>query len=370
MLQVILFSLAMYLSPGNLCIAQNTTINEKDLSSTWKVFNSNTRTFHEFGKARRSRSVRFSLVLHDDFDGWLEIDAPKETSVIINGNYFGSLETKLAIDLDSLMEVSQLNVFDFNIYRLAGLNHINLSTILFERVPTQTISAKRSTKEDFMDYYVIASLILLLFMGFLSRKFPRDTLDYFSFQRSISLKNREETLISSRPFNRTNILFIILDSFLIGFLITALVHLAEGHVYFPLINRHMDFSALILGWIFCSVLVFFSIVIKYIGIAVFVNLFRLNEFRYIQHFNSLRFSIGAFLLIYLLTTITFLTFRMEGMEAYFVFTRILAILLFMRIIIMFFKLRDFASFRNFHLFSYLCGTEIIPFIILYKLVLG
>jgi len=366
-----LILLIYFLAGVNKTLAQDYSIKSHDLCSTWKVFNKKTRTFHDFRPVGRAKSVKFKLSLKENIDGWLEITSPTGSSVLINGYYFGCVENKLSINLDSLLQANHRNVFEFTVYRESGLTHTNLSTIFYERIPTNGFALIRNGEnEDFMNFYVLGGMLILLFIGFLSRKFPRDTQEYFSFLRSISFKNREETLVSSRPFNRTNVLFMMLDSFLIGFLIVSLVHLASGHVYFPFINGQMSFSDLLIGWLGCSVTVFFSIALKYLLIIIFNNLFRLGDFRYIQHFNSLRYSIGTFLLIFLLTTFTYLTFRIAGLEAYFIFTRILVFLLLLRIVVLFFKLRDFTSFRNFHLFSYLCGTEIIPFIILYKLVLG
>ena len=369
---LIFFTLLIHFITGfNETLAQDYSIRSYDLCNSWKVFNKKTKTYQEFRPIGRFKYVKFNLGLKENTNGWLEIAAPTGSSVLINGDYFGIVQKNLSINLDSLLGASHRNVFEFTVYRESGLTHTNLSTIVYERVPNDGAALVRKVNnEDFMNYYVLGGMLILLFIGFLYRKFPRDTKDYFSFLRSISFKNREETLISSRPFNRTNILFMILDSFLIGFLIVSMVHLASGHVYFPFIKGHMSFSDLLIGWLGCSVTVFFSMVLKYLLIIIFNNLFRLGDFRYVQHFNSLRYSIGAFLFIFLLTTFTFLTIRIEGLEVYFIFTRILVFLLLVRILVLFFKLRDFTSFRNFHLFSYLCGTEIIPFIILYKLVLG
>jgi hypothetical protein len=141
-------------------------------------------------------------------------------------------------------------------------------------------------------------------------------------------------------------------------------------VYFPFVNADMDLTRSLISWPLTTSVVFISFLIKYLLLSVFSGLFRLGDFRYIQHFNSLRFSLGAFLLVFLLTVITYLTFRIEGLEAYLMFTKALVVLLLIRILILFFKLRDYTSYRNFHLFSYLCGTELVPFIIVYKMVLG
>ena len=149
-----------------------------------------------------------------------------------------------------------------------------------------------------------------------------------------------------------------------------MVRLTEGFVYFPWISYQMSLVQSLLIWLVASAIVFLSFIIKYVLINLFIGLFKLGDFKYIQHFNSLRFSLGAFILVFILVIITFLTYRTGDIDLYMIFIQLLVVLLLIRIVILFFKLRDHSLYKNFHLFSYLCGTEIIPFVILYKIVLG
>ena len=57
------------------------------------------------------------------------------------------------------------------------------------------------------------------------------------------LKNRE-TQISTRPFNRINILYIILASVLIGFVTVSLAVITKGFVHLPLIDPGINFNKL------------------------------------------------------------------------------------------------------------------------------
>lgn len=362
----------IFVTSMHLCFGQQDAFEEIDLRDSWRVFNEKSRTFEAFGTSERKKSVRWHMQFEEEDEGRLEIKAPKESFVLINGKYYCRIDELLIIYTDSLLNEFGTNAFDFTIFRNSGLSVSNLSTVFYKRLDNlvEGTPQDRRSQGDFLNFFVIVSFLILAFIGILFRRFPRDTLDYFSFQRSLSFKNREETLVSTRPFNRTNILFIILDSGIIAFLLVAFVRLTNGYVYFPFVSAGMNLSQSLLIWIFTTSIVFTSFLLKYLLLSVFIGLFRLGDFRYIQHFNSLRYSLGSFLLIFILLIITYLSFRTEGLGAYFIFTRILVILLIMRIIVIYFKLRDYTSYRNFHLFSYLCGTELIPFILVYKLVLG
>jgi len=362
----------LFAAGGNKCFGQQNVFEEIDLRDSWRVFNEKTRTFESFGSGQRKRSVRWRMQFEEGDYGRLEIRAPKESFILVNGKYYSEINEVLTLHTDSLLKEFGTYVYDFTIFRNSGLSATNLRTVYYKQIVglAEGMPQDRRSRGDFSNFFVLVSFLILAFVGILFRRFPRDTLDYFSFQRSLSFKNREETLVSTRPFNRTNILFIILNSGIIAFLLVALVRLTNGYVYFPFVNTEMNLSQSLLSWLFTTAIVFVSFLLKYLLMSIFIGLFRMGDFRYIQHFNSLRYSLGSFLFIFILMTITYLAFRTEGLEAYFIYTRIIVILLVMRIIVLFFKLRDYTSYRNFHLFSYLCGTELIPFIIVYKLVLG
>ena len=173
--------------------AQDIIIEKSDLCDTWQVFNQEKKTYQKLGFVGRSKSIRFTLVLEENANGWLEIIAPRGTAMLINGQYVGRIDNKSVIELDSLLNTYNRNVFDFTLFRNVYLNHSNLTTMLYQRVTPQESdpSVTRSSQDDFMNFYVLISLLILGYAGFLAKKFPRDILDYFSFQRSLSFKNRK-----------------------------------------------------------------------------------------------------------------------------------------------------------------------------------
>ena len=364
------FTFLILLIPSDL-LAQEAVIVEKDLRSLWKIFDEENKIFVEPATNKKVKSILWQLNLDEEIGGWMEVSAPANSYLLLNRRYLGLIDGTMALDIDSISQVLNRSSLEFTVYRKEGISPSQLQTHLYIRETTSKGRVfTREPNRDFLDFFVTASFLVLLFLGILSRRFPRDTSDYFSFLRSLSFRNREETLISTRPFNRTNVLFIIFNSALIGFLIVAMVQLTGGKVYFLLAERNSHFWQLIISWLFASGIVFAYVLIKYLLINIFSGLFRLGDFRYIQHFNSVRYTLGSFLLLFLVAGITFLASRTEGMDIYLIYIRVLVILLAVRILVLFFKLRDHSLYKNFHLFSYLCGTEIIPFVILYKLVLG
>lgn len=355
----------------NKCYSQEAVVNEHNLRNSWEVFNLRTKSYDRLRRGEVVTSIRWRINLQKELDGWIEIKAPPESMLLINNKYYAEINKSLTIELDSLRSDFYENVFDFVVYRNVGLSSSNLSTILYERTTPEMagLPSNRSHREDFNNFFILSILLILMYMGLLFRKFHRDVYEYFSFQRSLAFKNREEALITTRPFTRANILFILLDALIIAFTIVTLITLTEGYVHFPFVSRNASLPELLLVWIITALIIFMSLVLKYIWIHIFNGLFSLGDFKYIQHFNALRFSLGSFLLTFILLVVIYLATQTAGLNIYYMLVRFLAILLTLRILVLFFKLRDYSSYKNFHLFSYLCGTEIIPFIILYKLVL-
>lgn len=371
----VLPSLILYLS---ICLvlgmqsstAQDLVETEEDISESWQVYEPDKNIFTDFNSIKRVRSVKWHLTNSETATS-LIINGPTRSVLFINHKYSGLIKNRKIIELDSLELKLNTNSFEFVVYSKEFLNHANLTTILTRSEPISNAMGvvERNNIQGFINYFVTITFIILFFTGFLFRKFPRDTVDYFAFFRSLTLKNRE-TQISTRPFNRINILYIILASMLIGFVTVSLAVITKGFVHLPFIDPGLNFNMLILSWLLFSLLVFVALTIKFLVINAFSSMFQMGEFKYIQFFNSLRFSMGIFLLVFIMLVVTFLSNRIFELGAYILFIKFLYIMLMLRMLVLFFKLKDFSSYRIFHLFSYLCATEVIPFTIVYKLLLG
>ena len=289
----------------------------------------------------------------------------------MNRNPIVVFHDDLILDLDSLTESLQLNEFTFTIYNSAGLVKILMKATIDTQQPgsfsTQTTITERG-KNVFTDFFVLAGFILLVFISVLVIRFPKDSADYSAIINSLSFKNREETLITTRPLSRNNLLFIALNSLIIAFVLISFRILTPTNIQLTISGGS---SAMIYwDWFKFSLFVFALIILKYILISAFSRLYGLGEFRYIQFYNSLRFSLAVSLLAFTSLSIVFLSIRLPNLVIYNIMINIIVIMLLIRLGIMFFKLMNYSNHKTFHLFSYLCATELIPFLVLYKMVLG
>lgn len=342
-----------------------------DLTERFQVFDSKSRSFRKMQESEKSKSIIFKILKSEAAGSNLLLHSVGRNTLFMNRNPIVVFHDHLILDLDSLTESLQLNEFTFTIYNSAGLVKILMKATIDTQQPgsfsTQTTITERG-KNAFTDFFVLAGFILLVFISVLVNRFPKDSADYSAIVNSLSFKNREETLITTRPMSRNNLLFIALNSLIIAFVLISFRILTPTNIQLTI---SIGSSAMIYwDWFKFSLIVFALIILKYILISAFNRLYGLGEFRYIQFYNSLRFSLAVSLLAFTSLSIVFLSIRLPNLVIYNIMINIIVIMLLIRLGIMFFKLMNYSNHKTFHLFSYLCATELIPFLVLYKMVLG
>jgi hypothetical protein len=218
----------------------------------------------------------------------------------------------------------------------------------------------------FRDYSIIATAALLLFFLILFRTNPQLTFDYFSFAKIFSVQERNENLLASRITSSENLLFYLFCAMLAGFLLSAVLYFAGSyfHVeeYYGIGSLGSAFNA----WLKLSLFVLALLAAKLIIVLAFSSLFSFRETVSFQFFNFLRFVLFTAVVMALLSLLFFI---FKGAEPLF-FRRLIILSLFLLSIgsvMVLIKLLARAPFSFFHLFSYLCASEIIPLVIIIKI---
>lgn len=341
---------------------------ETDITARWMGYNPDTKTMDEIKSNELLRSVRMQLLREATARSTLKIISPDNPLVLLNGEAYRMIQDTLRLRMDSLWATTQSNAVDIVLYNKEGIRTRLLEASIqgFEvrHASEPTITSREV--DPFINNFVIASILLLFYVAFLANKFPKDSFDYAQVYRSFSFLNREETLVSSRPLGRNNLLFISAYSLIVGFMLATLTDLAPRFFAF----QGLFPQSLLLDWLLFSVVIFALIVFKYFLIAAFTALFALGEFRNIQFFNGIRFGLGLSMVLVVILIVSYLTTRSADSTIYPIIIRTAIILLSVRILVLFFKLSNYSRHKIFHLIIYLCATEIIPFLLTYKIVLG
>jgi len=218
------------------------------------------------------------------------------------------------------------------------------------------ILQQRGDVSSFQNFLIIGLLTLGLLGATLYNYYPRVAADFFRFERAVAIREIDENLLKSRPFNRINVLFYLLFSLTTGLLLVTIFYLARFNISFKIDTT----VSLIWLWLQASGIIFLWLILKYLVVINFTNLFNIKAFLPSHYFNYIRLGFFSFLAILFIVVVSYLGFEITISGYYTTLFSVLLILVALRSLLIMFKLMNSASYKFLHLFSYLCGTEIIP----------
>jgi len=148
-------------------------------------------------------------------------------------------------------------------------------------------------------------------------------------------------------------------------LITALYFAKEG-LSFLTYPSFATTGRYLWQWLFLALEILGALMAKLAFIASIALLFGWRDITGVQFFNFIRVLILSLALI---AIVSLFCFSFGIYVNYFSLLKAGCILLLMGTGLLYFKLQARATFHSFHLFSYLCATEIFPLMILVKVLL-
>jgi hypothetical protein len=221
---------------------------------------------------------------------------------------------------------------------------------------------------DFNDFYTIAIIIILFLFAVFKVIFPV-VLGFIAKPQTVFTAEDFSETGSLQKFFTADVLFYLLLINLGIALICMLIWKVSGNPdFFSFTNA--DINGLILYWFIGSIALIFFSVLKFLFLKVMVSIFDLKKFEFAHFF-------------YLLRIISISLFLVMGFSIYFFFNdqsylfRVLEIskvsffwIYLLGVLYMFVIAVNRTSFKNYHLFAYICTAELIPFLILSKMVIG
>ena len=335
----------------------------KDLKEDWKLFKNN--QYEDYSPSKNAHVIHFLIDANLYKGSALRIESQREFSVFIAGKVIDSKRKGAHFyDLDSLSTLYSTPLA-FSI----TLPPVDISTKLVFRNMTKAENEGLGKRRDqyFLDFSIIVSTLLLIFLVALLRTNPKLTFDYLNFAKLFSIQEREENIMTIRITSRVNLLFYTFASLLTAFLIIIVLHFAYAELslanYFQINSLLTSF----LQWLKLSALVLLILVGKLILIGMLSYLHKATEITVLQFFNFIRLFFFTFGVISLLMVVYFMWHVQDPAWYYNLFYVAVGIFLFWEIII-FLKLMSRVPFRIFHLFFYLCASELIPLVIIIKVV--
>jgi len=340
--------------------SQSTEI-RKDLRDHWKVSEGDRLEDYQ-GQAVHT----IHLFIIDQFKGGiLSIKAPGEFALFINGQLQLRARSEYKLRVDSLL-TARAGVPLLSIFQTGNIKSIQTDLIYHAHLENENF-VREST--HFNDFVILSSLLLFGFFVILFRTNTRLTADYLNLTKLFSIQEREEALVTGRIGSSINILFFVFISLLCGVLLMVIFRWGPPESYLSNQGSIQSSASAFTRWLLVSLVIFIFLILKLLLIWIMSALFDYKGVVRFQFFNFIR---SLYIASALMGIVLLGYFMLEIKNPDFFYFLLASACGFMILsaFFLYFKLMTRTSSSVFHLFSYLCGSEIIPLMILIKVLLN
>jgi len=344
--------------------SQKQLIQKKDLEKEWLV-HTGTEYVPLDQVDKPVRTIYFRLdpgVFKGDI---LKIESEDRFSVFINSQLYSQNENSLTISMDSLFKnVSREELF-IAVHQKGNISR-QLTTQIYTEVTDagsggDTLMLRKPTY--FRDFVVVTTLFLFVFFVLMIQLNPRLSSNYFSIPKLFSLREGDDDQYYFK-ITSANILFYVFISMVLSLFMLIIGELSTSNDVLKI--QSATFIDTVLVWIKMTIIILSLLFIKVLVVYIASFLFGISEGAGYHFFNFIRL---------LLITVAFLTIVLvfyyilhgSNQGVYSFLFKFFSWVLGAWAILLFFKLSNRVRFSSIHLFSYICATEILPFLIIIKI---
>ena len=359
LLLIIFLSAAGFVARG-----QNEFELKKDLAEHWQIVVGD--AYGTFNGEDDIRTIYFSINANSYKNDYLILSGDSPFSVFLNGKLLSDGNAKVTWPIDSLSKLASTTALFFGIHQEEKIKKSALATTIEKRVSASRLleEAGHPFKKEtfFRDFVISAVLILIIFLTSTIRLNPRLSSDYFSITKIFSLRDNDD---DDQLYNRLtsgNILFYFFTSLTLAVFIIVIGQFTDIGLPGLQVNGYLDSW---ITWLEVSGIIFGFLFVKMIVIYLMASLFGIRDVSGFHFFNFTRLLL---ILIGVLVLIIAVYYILHGQQKgfYFFLYEFVRWILFAWIILFFLKLTNRVQRSVFHLFSYICATEIIPFLLIVK----
>lgn len=337
------------------------TVSEYNARQDWQVY-----TDHGWAKYQNQQTKAIHFTIGNKFlASTLVIIDKRPFFVFIDGKLLANGKDTLRISIDTLRTYGGdrlISIYqDQPIYALKTL-------LLAPQIQPDEFENPTRAQNFLSDFVIIASFLLMGFIVILYRINPRLTFDYLNIIKLFSIQERDESIVAGRIGSSVNLLFFGFISFLLALLLLIVFRMAPDRIWLAGEFIFDSTAGVFLDWFLISVTIFAILMTKLILIVSFSLLFRLRDTVRFQFFNFVRLLFIISIVLCLLAIIYFIIQTHQPGPFYFLLI-LATVFIGIGTVFLYLKLLARTALPVFHLFSYLCATEIIPLLILGKWIL-
>jgi hypothetical protein len=338
----------------------------KDLKPEWRRFEEEVyKPAHDI-PFRGLSTIYIQLESRDYSGRFLRLSSASPYFLFLNGKVRGEYTGQTVLNMDSLARLAGTDALQVAVHQ-EHINKRDLQTELVSTAPAPSATAINLERpySHFRDFVVVSGLLIMLLFVMELRLNPKLASDYFSIGRILSSREADDSQASARLTSGANVQFYILCSLLIGFYLIIVLHHLPPRYALPIPFEASGFWMSIWQWLKISALVFGVFMFKLLIIFSITRLFGMRGMARYHFFNWMRLLL---LIFGIAVVILFMYFILHGNnpEVFVAFLDIVVGALIAWIALAIYKLSGRTGHSLFHLFSYLCATEIIPLLITVK----
>ncbi len=350
---------------GGRATSQQKFIVKKDLQQEWLIYTGNSYT--AFSNLENPvTTIYFSVKPKEHRGDYLRVATIHPFSLMLNGRLIMDQRETAILSIDSLSKQYPSSVFFFAVHSRRKINVTDLTTHVGSKAlqnrtrDEDTPTLKRET--FFRDFAVTSLLVLFIFLIGIIRLNPRLSSDYFSVTKIFSLRDSEGDQFYYR-LTSSSMLFYVFTSVLLAFYLLVISQFTETEISASRLN---GYPGSLMAWLKISLIIFVFLLLKRLLIYTITSLFAIRSIAGFHFFNFIRLLL---VLMGALTLILSAYFVLNGQQKgfYNFFYELLTWILGGWVILLFLKLINRGESSVFHLFSYICATEIIPFLLIVKI---
>lgn len=338
----------------------------QDLRTAWMIFEDG--NYKPLGEMPFTglNTVYFEVDRSRSGGNLLLLESSKPYFLFVNGKVMAEYAGRALIDIDSLSSVVGSQAFRIAIHQ----KRINERDLRTQIVSTGSLAAAEDENTErpysyLRDFSVIGGFVIILFFLALLRLHPKLAADYFTLSRIVASREAEDGQSTARLTSSSNVQFYILCSLLLGFYLLIILYNLPAEYALPIQFHASAFGMIWLQWLKLSAYVFIALMAK---LLVIFSLSRLFGFRGMARFHFFNW-IRLMLVMFGAATIVLFTYfisRGDSADTFVMFLSVVVVALILWTVVAYFKLGGRTGHSMFHLFSYLCATEIIPLLITVK----
>jgi hypothetical protein len=345
-------------------VGQGQLIVKEQLQSRWQMAEGD--TYQQFDAAKNPTTIYFNFKPAVYSKDYLVLKANQPFSVLLNNVLVADGVVALNMPIDSLAKAYATQEFFFAIHSKIPVTEINLSTHIHAAV---LIGAGKPDENylrshtPFRDFSVTAVLLLVIFFVIIIRLNPGLSSDLFSIRKVFSFRENEDDHHYYRVTSAT-ILFYVFTSALLSF---YLLVIAKFVIVTSLTASLADASywMMFFIWVRLSLYLVFLLFIKITLVYLISTLFGVRTIAGYHFFNFVRMLLITLCILTVVLVVYYIPHGQRTGFYQFLYT-VIPWILGSWIVLGFFKLASRIHHSAFHLFSYICITELLPFLLILK----